>query len=67
MEAAENSSWYRNEGNGWKLSTPGLGETHTKGCLYKSGTLRHFSTLTFQTGTDFYSPESLELQNYNVC
>lgn len=39
MEAAESSSWYRNEGNGWNLRLTGSGETCAKGCLCKSGTL----------------------------
>lgn len=40
VEAAESSFLYINEGNGWNLCTPGLGETSCKGYLCNPGTLK---------------------------
>lgn len=40
VEAAESSFWYINEGNGWNLCTPTLGEIACKGCLCNPWTLK---------------------------
>lgn len=41
VEASESSFWYINDGNGWNLCTPGLGETSCKGCLCNPWTLKY--------------------------